>query len=322
MIRVGVIGFGRWGINLARCAAAHVDYRLSAICDLSVERRQAAAHIHPGTRLEADWRALIADPHLDALLLATPTPTHFRLAQAALSAGKHVMVEKPIARTSQEVAALIDGAEHRRLVLMTDHTYVFSPAVAAMRALLAGGTLGEIHAVESVRKNGDGIHRDVDVLWDLGTHDLSILDHLFGGAPCSVRANRCDTKFSAELALVYPGGLAADIKVSWRGDARTRRMQIRGSKGMLLFDDLEPVDKLSVRLGAAGAETRAFHPPLEQVEPLRNVVEHFAACILRGARPLSDGAAGLRVVRLLETAGRSLKSGGREIPVGADEVIA
>jgi predicted dehydrogenase len=321
MIRVGVIGFGRWGINLARCAAAHVDCRLSAICDLSGERRQAAAHIHPGTRLESDCRALIADPDLDALLLATPTATHFPLARAALSAGKHVMVEKPIARTSQEVAALIAGAEHRRLVLMTDHTYVFSPAVATMRALLAGGTLGEIHAVDSVRMNGDGIHRDVDVLWDLGTHDLSILDYLFGGAPCTVRAVRCDPEFSAALALVYPGGLAADIKVGWRGDARARRMQIMGSKGTLLFDDLQPVDKLTVRLGV-GAEARAFHPPLEQVEPLHNVVEHFAACLLRGARPLSDGAAGLRVVRLLETAGRSLKSGGREIPVGEDEVIA
>jgi predicted dehydrogenase len=302
--------------------AAHVDCRLSAICDLSVERRQAAAHIHLGTRLESDCRALIADPDLDALLLATPTATHFPLARAALSAGKHVMVEKPIARTSQEVAALIAGAEHRRLVLMTDHTYVFSPAVAAMRALLAGGTLGWIHAVASVRMNGDGIRRDVDVLWDLGTHDLSILDYLFGGAPCTVRAIRSDTEFSAELALAYPGGLAADVKVSWRGDARTRRMQIRGSKGTLLFDDLQPVDKLTVRLGAAGAQTRAFHPPLEQVEPLHNVVEHFAACILRGAPPVSDGAAGLRVVRLLETASRSLASGGREIPVGADEAVA
>ena len=321
MIRVGLIGFGRWGINLARCAAAHVDYRLSAICDLSVERRQAAARIHPGTRLESDCRALIADPQLDALLLATPTATHFRLAQAALSAGQHVMVEKPIARTSQEVATLIEEAAHRRLVLMTDHTYVFSPAAATMRALLAGGTLGEIHAVDSVRMNGDGIRRDVDVLWDLGTHDLSILDHLLGGAPRTVRAMRRDTEFSAALALVYPGGLAADIKVSWRGDARTRRMQILGSKGTLLFDDLQPVDKVSVRLGL-GAETRVLHPPLEQVEPLRNVVEHFAACILRGARPLSDGAAGLRVVRLLETAGRSLASGGSVIPIGADEVIA
>jgi predicted dehydrogenase len=320
MIRVGLIGFGRWGANLARCAAAHADYRLSAICDLSVERLQAAAHIHPGSRLETDWRTLIADPGLDALLLATPAASHFRLGHAALCAGKHVMVEKPIARTSQEVAALIEAAERRCLVLMTDHTYVFSPAVSAIRELLAAGALGTVHALDSVRMNGNGTRCEVDVLCDLGTHDLAILDHLFGGPPRSVRAIDLDSGYGARLALVYPAGLVADIKVSWRGGARTRRMQISGSKGTLTFDDLEPVHKVGVRLAEGGAGD-VFHPPLELVEPLRNVIAHFAARILRGERPVSDGAAGLRVVGLLDAANRSLSSGGREIFTGEDEVV-
>ena len=215
MIRVGVIGYGRWGANLARCAAAHTDYRLTAICDLSDERLQTAARSHPAARLETDWHALIADPDIDALLLATPVVTHFRLAHAALCAGKHVLVEKPIARTSQEVLGLIEVAGHRRLVLMTDHTYLFSPAVQAIRRLVAAGTLGKIHALNSVRLNGDGVRSDVEVLWDLGTHDLSILDHLFGGAPLSLRATGFDGEFGADLSLVYPGGLVADIKVGW-----------------------------------------------------------------------------------------------------------
>jgi predicted dehydrogenase len=320
-------GYGYWGPNLARCASTDADCRLTAICDLSADRLRAAACAHPGARLTVDWRTLVGDPAIDALLLATPADTHAPMAHAALCAGKHVLVEKPIARSSQHVVSLIAEAKRRGLVLLTDHTYVFSPPVQAIRKLIAAGELGTIRSFNSVRVNGGGGRGDVDVLWDLAAHDLSIIDYLFEAAPRAVGA----TSFAPEgaepepgvcLSVFFPGPLIADIRVSWSGPARTRRILIAGSKRKLVFDDLEPVAKVQVHANDANhGDGGTFYPPLDTIEPLRNVVAHFAACILRNERPISDGAAGLRVVRLLEAASCSLSAAGTIIPIAIDEEV-
>jgi predicted dehydrogenase len=322
MIRVGVVGYGHWGPNLARCVAADPDCALTAICDLLAERLVVAEGVHPKIRIEIDWRALAQDPGIDALLLATPPDTHFPLAYAALRAGKHVLVEKPITRTSHEARTLLNEAERRRLVLMADHTYLFSPAMRAIRKLLAGGELGTMRSFESVRTNGDGTVRYVDPLWDLAPHDLSILDHLLDASPCAVSATSLcgddgNTVDGAHLSVHFPAGLVANIKVSWSGAPRTRCIRIVGTRRTLVFDDLDPAAKIRIfdREGAMSC------PPLEHVEPLRNVVGHFAACIRRKTRPLSDGAEGLRVVRLLEAATCSLAAAGTVIPLDANEEV-
>jgi len=327
MIRFGIVGYGRWGPNLARCAFAEPGCQIAAICDVSRERLAAAGTAYPDARRESDWRALLADPRIDAIIIATPAVLHFELAGAALNSGKHVLVEKPLARSSQQVRALMDLAERGERVLMVDHTYLYSPAMRAIRKAIKAGVLGTILGFASVRTNVGTERHDIDVLWDLAAHDVSIVDFLFDQSPQSVSAigdaaNSGAPYSQATMCIYCAGPLAARIRVDWSAAAKVRRIEISGSKGTLIFDDLQPTAKLRLQSDANsnGAGGGAAIIAVEDREPLRAVVQDFASCIANRKVPLSDGAAGLRVVRLLEAAQRSIAMGGSIVQATTDDL--
>ncbi len=335
MINVGLIGYGYWGPNLARnLAAGHCA--LAGICDPSLDRLAAASETHPNVPTVTDWKRLIADPKIDAVALATPPHTHFPLSLAALRAGKHVLVEKPLAQTSTQVLELIEESERRGLVLMVDHTYVYSAAFCAIEELVRSRRMGKPRYYESVRVNRGPLRRDVNVLWDLAVHDLAILDRLLGSSPSAVMA----TGFSpgpgepdqlAHLTLLYADGFIAHTHVSWLAPTKVRTALLRCGRQTVIWDDLLPLDK--VRVYDCGADPAlapqnlrlaglATSPIVETVEPLRTAVDHFAECVSRGLSPVTGGAAGFRVVRLLEAATRSLATDGKRVALDATSAAA
>jgi predicted dehydrogenase len=328
MIRVGLIGYGRWGPNLARCIAATPALALAGVCDVSPERLAEAATAHPGARLASEWRRVVADTRIDAVAVATPAACHAEIALSALRQGKHVLVEKPLGRNSAEAIALIEESQRRHRVLMVDHTYVFSPPVRTIRELLANGAIGVPSYLDSVRIGPGTIRSDVNVIWDLAVHDLAILHHILPEAPVAVQASGLAVDGSrleqvAYLTLRFDMPLIAHIHVNWRAPVKTRRMLIGGPRGMLAYDDLDPTAKIRVyrEIGSANGAGEPWSPPLESAEPLAAVVAHFADCILNDRAQLSDGMAGLRIVRLLEAAGRSIACGGRPIELRGDGAL-
>ena len=339
MIRIGVVGYGHWGPHLARNLALARGAELAMVCDHSPLRLAAARRAHPAVPCTADAAALLADPHIDAVVLATPVATHFPLAMAALRAGKHVLIEKPMTARADDARVLIDESERRRLVLMVDHTFVFSPAVRALRELVTTGAIGEPSYYDSARLNTGLIRRDLNVLWDLAVHDLAILDHVVPLTPSGVIATgvapaRGETERVAQLTVIYPVAFAfvAHVQASWLAPVKTRRVLLGGSRALVAYDDLEPLEKVRVHdcefAVAEGTEdlsyrvAAAWAPALSPTEPLRAVVEHFAECIAGDGRPITDGAAGLRVVRLLEAAAMSLRAGGRVVALDPEGVPA
>ncbi len=314
-IRTAVAGFGKWGPKLARNVAAIPGSTLAAVCDVSPGRLLQAGETHRGAVLTADFRSILDDPTVDAVIVATPAGTHFELAQCALQAGKHVLVEKPAAASSAEVRTLIATSERRGAVFAVDHTYLFSPAVRAVADLLEQGVLGSLVRLESWRHNDGVVIPGVPVHWDLACHDLSILSLLLPDADVDIAARRTSpdspvNPTAISLRLHYPGLCLADIHVNWTAGQKQRRLVIEGTKGVLVYDDLEPEGKVQIRY--AGARD-PFVPALASTEPLRASVEDFLDCIRTGRRPASDGAAGLHVVRLLEAADESLRRGGQRV---------
>jgi predicted dehydrogenase len=280
---------------------------------------------------------LLADGGVDAVVIATPAASHFALAQACLVAGRHVLVEKPLAASSAQAQALIQAAAGRRLVLMVDHTYVYSSAIQALAAVLRRGELGAVYSYDSVRINLGRFRADVDVLWDLASHDLAILDLLFDEAPTSLQAVGYrhapgEPHQLAYLTLRWEERRIAQIHVSWLAPVKVRRTLVGGTRGMMVYDDLDPDAKLrryDYDAGGFGADAAwpddglawragfrrgAMHVPLlALVEPLHDLAGHFIECIATGCAPRSGGEAGARVVALLEAAQRSLALGG--VPV-------
>lgn len=336
MIRIGVVGYGYWGPNLARNIRTSRAFELAAICDPCATRREKARIEYPDVAVSADWQDIIDDPEIDAVAVATPVETHFEIGVAALQAGKHTLVEKPMARTAEQAMCMLEESERGRAVLMVDHTYVFAPAIRTIRSLLSHNQLGQLWYFDSNRLNLGLVRRDVNVLWDLASHDLAILDYLLPQPPTSVMATGISPgpgqqEDLAHLTLFYPDGLIAHINVSWMSPVKVRRTLIGGSRRMLLYDDLEE-DKVTVYdsgfdRGSDAANScyrrgEVWTPPLGQSEPLLNALEHFGVCIVAGNRPETDAAAGLRVVRLLEAADRSLAEGSRIVALKAEGVLA
>ncbi len=339
MIGIGVIGCGYWGAHLVRNVAGLPGARLVAVSDLSPARLDDVRRRHPALTVETDPHALLADPRIDAVMVATPAATHHALALAALSAGKHVLVEKPLATRAGKARQLIDEADRRGLVLMAGHTFVYSGAVRALRELIAGGELGTVHAYDSVRVNLGQFQPDVNVLWDLAVHDLAILDFVFDERPVAVSATGMghvagQPEDVAFATLFFAGSLIAHLHVSWLAPVKLRRTQVSGSRRMVVYDDLEPRDKLrlydkgiTVSGDGNGGPTVVGYREgavsaleLDAAEPLGTEVQHFLDCIEQGRTPLSDGRCGLRVVSLLEAAEHSLRQRGRcvELPAGLD----
>jgi predicted dehydrogenase len=333
MIAAGLIGYGYWGPNLARCLAEQERCVLAAVHDSNSDARRRAALRHPGARIDDDVRELINDPLVDAVLVATPVHTHHRLALAALQAGKHVLVEKPLAASAAEAATLVAEAERRRRVLMVDHTFVYTPAVRKIHELVTTGRIGEVQYYDSVRVNLGLFQSDVNVVWDLAVHDLAILSYLLGESPVSISAQAARhlpsrPESMAFVTLAYASGAVAHINVNWLAPVKVRQTLIGGSRQMIVYNDLEPSEKVKVydkgahlvgdreqrdqlRVGYRTGDMWA--PQLAATEALRTGIEHFLDCIEADGTPITDGRVGLGIVELLETATHSIRQGGRPI---------
>ena len=331
MITLGVIGYGYWGPNLVRNFADTPGCRIGHVADRRQERLDGASRRYPGIRTSIDGADLIADPAVDAVAIATPVEAHFDLAMAALRAGKHVLVEKPLASTSEQAQRLVDEAARRRLVLMVDHTFVYTGAVQKMRELTAAGELGDIYYYDSVRINLGLFQSDVNVLWDLAVHDLSIMDFVLDTPPVAVSATGLshvagEPENIAYMTMFFSGKLIAHVHANWLAPVKIRRTLLGGSRRMVVFDDLEASEKIKVydrgisvnaspenvyqmKIGYRAGDMWA--PQLAVREALATEAAHFVECIDSGAAPISDGQAGLRIVRLLEAATQSLGANGR-----------
>jgi predicted dehydrogenase len=334
-IGVAVVGAGYWGPNLVRNFQAVPGFRLRWLCDLDVERAQKVLGGYSTVQVSADLDEVLADPEVQAVAIATPAGTHLPIAMMALRAGKHVLVEKPLAATYDEGRELVDEAERRGLTLMCDHTYCYTPAVLRIRELLASGELGELHFLDSVRINLGLVQRDIDVVWDLAPHDLSILDFVLppGVAPISVAAHGADgigagRACVAYLTLELNTDAIAHIHVNWLSPVKIRTAIFGGSKKTLVWDDLNPSQRVAIYdRGVDVAENDEQRrdllisyrsgdmvaPALNEREALRTMVEEYARAITTGEPALTDGRAGLRVLEILQAASRSLAEGGTTI---------
>lgn len=337
---VGVIGCGYWGPNLLRNFHENRDCRLVGVADLNQDRLIWAHSQYPHIKTTTVIAELIDDPAVDAIAIATPVNTHFELAMRCLRAGKHVLVEKPLCHRADLARELIAEATKRGLTLMVDHTFIYTPAVRKIRQLIDAGDLGQIHYYDSARINLGLVQTDVNVLWDLAVHDLSIIQYLFSEAPQAVSATgmrhiagRPETV--AYLTLHYASGLIAHCHVNWLSPVKVRRTLIGGSRKMVVYDDVEPTDKIrvydaGVKLGQYGDAEQGqpdyrlridyrkgdiWIPHLEGKEALRLEVEHFVDCIRHKRAPLSGGPEGLQLIRTLEAATQSLFLKGQPIPL-------
>jgi predicted dehydrogenase len=332
--RVGVIGCGYWGPNLLRNFADNEAAELRWICDADPGRLMAMGRRYPAAQTTTDYQHLLADPELDAIAVVTPVATHFQIAKAALLAGKHLLVEKPLTATAGEAEELIELAERHQRTLMVDHTFVYTGAVRKMKEIVTSGELGDLLYFDSVRINLGLFQKDINVLWDLAPHDLSIMDYLIERQPDAISAiGSCHIEQGIEniayLMMHFTDDFIAHFHFNWLAPVKIRRTMIAGSRKMILYDDIEPTEKVRIydkgvttnRIGPdreADYQTLVSYrtgdvwaPKLDSTEALRYVVSEFLDSISSGRRPLTDGLAGLRVVRLLEAAQQSIKNGGQ-----------
>jgi predicted dehydrogenase len=342
VIRLGVIGYGYWGPNLVRNFAEVPGCQLVAVSDMRAERLAAVRARYPGVRTFADPNQLMSERRIDAVAIVTPVSTHYDLAMQALKAGKHVLVEKPLAVTADQAAQLVDEAERRKLVLSVDHTFVYTGAVRKMRELVHSGGVGDIYYYDSVRVNLGLFQHDVSVMWDLAVHDLAIMDYVLPLKPIAVSAtgmSHLDGKPEniAFLTLFFENRLIAHLHVNWLAPVKVRRTLVGGSKKMIVYDDLEPSEKIKVydkgvtltnESAAPGPQQRyrmlvdyrsgdMWAPRLDITEALTTEARHFISCVEAGQPTMTDGQAGLRVVRILEAATESIAMRGRIVELDA-----
>jgi predicted dehydrogenase len=341
MIGIGVLGYGYWGPNLVRNFSEIPEARVVKVCDARSERLALVTQRYPSIETTKDYQDLVSDPRIDAILIATPVSTHFQFALDALQAGKHVLVEKPITASSDEAMRLIDEAERRHCVLMVDHTFVYTAAVRRVQELIASKSLGQINYYDSVRVNLGLFQHDVNVIWDLAVHDLAIMDFLIGARPCAVAATGMShlpgqPENIAYLTLMFESNLIAHINVNWLAPVKVRRTLIGGSRRMIVYDDLEPSEKVKVydKGITVGSNAESLYklfvgyrtgdmwaPQLDMTEALRIEAQHFVRCIEDRVPVITDGECGLRVVRILEGATQSLAERGRLVDLDLSPVI-
>jgi predicted dehydrogenase len=333
MINVGVIGYGYWGPNLVRNFMAAPGSAVTRVCDLREERLAPLNKLYPGIKTCNNSTDLINDPLIDAVVIATPVSSHFDLALAALQAGKHILVEKPLAARSAQARRLIEEASARNLVLLVDHTFVYTDAVRKIRELIASGQLGEIYYYDAVRVNLGLFQHDVNVIWDLAIHDLSIMDYVLPAKPVAISATGIShipgqPENVAYITLFFAGAQIAHVHVNWLTPVKVRHTLIGGSEKMILYDDLEPSEKLKVYDKGISVTPRPedvykmlvsyrsgdmWAPRLDNTEALQTEEQHFIECIENGSQPDTDGLAGLRMVTMIEAAETSLRDRGRLI---------
>jgi predicted dehydrogenase len=335
MIRIGVIGYGYWGPNLVRNFMSAPGSAVTRVCDLREERLTPLHKLYPGLKTCNRSEDLINDPAIDAVVIATPVSSHFELAMAALKAGKHVLVEKPLASTSDQARRLIDEAAARQLVLLVDHTFVYTHAVRKMREIIVSGQLGQIYYYDAVRVNLGLFQHDVNVIWDLAIHDLSIMDYVLPERPVAVAATGIShipgqPENVAYITLFFASPQIAHVHVNWLTPVKVRYTLIGGSEKMILYDDLEPSEKLKVydkgirvtpgledvyRMLVSYRLGDMWAPRLDTTEALQTEALHFIDCVENGREPETDGPAGLRMINMIEAAETSLRDRGRLVEI-------
>jgi predicted dehydrogenase len=338
LIRIAMIGVGYWGPNLIRNFSDLDDVQVVSCSDLSQERLNKIAKRYPSVKCTQHYEDLLADPDVDAVVIATPVSTHYPIAKAALEAGKHVMIEKPLADSSEHALDLVETAERVGRILMVDHTFIYTSAVRKMRELIDSGELGDILYFDSIRVNLGLFQRDINVIWDLAPHDLSIMDYLLRAEPIAVSAIGAshagnDIANIAYMTLRFANNIIAHFHVNWLAPVKIRQTLLGCSKKMVVYDDVEPTDKIRVYdkgivvnggNGNGSAEKRyqamvgyrtgdVLIPKIDTTEALQRVAQEFVSSINENRTPLTDGVAGYRVVRYLEAAQRSLENNGREV---------
>lgn len=331
MIKFGVIGYGYWGPNIVRNLAQLEDVELVAVCDKSPAARRRVQSAYPHVQVTADPDELMSSPDIQAIAVITPVWTHFELAKSALEHGKHVFVEKPFTSTTAQAEELIDLAARKNLKIMVDHTFLFTGAVQKIKRLLHEGTLGKLYYYDSTRVNLGLFQHDVNVIWDLAPHDLSIIDHLIGSTPEAVVATGQSHLNGHEdvafITLYFSDKVIAHINVNWLSPVKVRTTLIGGEKKMLVWNDLEADEKIKIYDKGVHITSREgvynllvnyrsgdmWAPQIEQVEALRAELKYFVECIVTDQTPFNDGHAGLRVVRMLEAANESLHRRGQVI---------
>jgi predicted dehydrogenase len=333
MIGVGVIGYGYWGPNLVRNFSESPGFRVMAVSDLRSQRLEAVKGRYPAVRTTTNFKEIIEAPDIDAVAIATPVSTHFDLGMAALEAGKHVMIEKPLTGSTEQANRLIEMAARKNRVLFVGHTFIYTGAVRKIRELMANDSIGEIYYYDSMRVNLGLFQHDINVIWDLAVHDLAIMDFILGKQPVAVSATGVShvpgkPEDIAYVTVFFEDRLIGHVHVSWLAPVKVRRTLVGGSRKMIVYDDLEPSEKIKVydkgitltetpdaayqlRVGYRAGDMWA--PQIDISEALGAMVRHFSECIDNGTTPLTDGQAGLRVVRILEAATRSMADRGRVV---------
>jgi predicted dehydrogenase len=342
LTNIGVIGCGYWGPNLLRNFAENESAQLRWICDLDEQRLASMSRRYPMAQTTTDYRAVINDENVDAVAVVTPVATHYKIAKELLRAGKHVLLEKPLAATVREAEELCELAEQNKRTLMVDHTFVYTGAVRRMKDIVNSGELGDLLYFDSVRINLGLFQRDINVLWDLAPHDLSIMDYLIERQPHAISALGSShiergIENIAYLVMLFPDEFIAHFHFNWLAPVKIRRTMIAGSSKMVLYDDIEPTEKVRVYdKGVTASRSRetdyqtlvsyrtgdVWAPKLDSTEALRYVVAEFLDSIRESRPSLTDGAAGLRVVRLLEAAQRSMKNGGQAVTLGNEHAAS
>jgi predicted dehydrogenase len=340
-INIGVIGCGYWGPNLLRNFAENESAQLRWMCDLDEPLLASMSRRYPMAQTTTDYRVIVNDPAVDAVAVVTPVATHYAIAKELLRAGKHVLLEKPLAATVQEAEELCELAEQNQRTLMVDHTFVYTGAVRRMKEIVNSGDLGELLYFDSVRINLGLFQRDINVLWDLAPHDLSIMDYLIDRQPRAITALGSShiergIENIAYLVMLFPDEFIAHFHFNWLAPVKIRRTMIAGSSKMVLYDDIEPTEKVRVYdKGVTASRSRetdyqtlvsyrtgdVWAPKLDSTEALHYVVAEFLDSIRESRPSLTDGHAGLRVVRLLEAAQRSMKNGGQAVMLGNESTL-
>ncbi len=333
MLRVGIVGAGDWGRNLVRIFQQLRNIELACCCDADPNRRKAIAQNYPNLKLADRFEDILADRSIGAVIISSSAVTHYPFAKAALQAGKHAYVEKPLALSAAHAQEMVELAEAKKLKLMVGHLLLYHPVVDTLKRLVDSGDLGDIFYIYSQRVNLGRIRQDENALWSFAPHDISVILHLLGQSPASVSARGQSYLQEGVEDVVFVNMKFADrkmaqLQVSWLDPHKVRKITIVGSKKMVVFDDVESTEKLKIfDKGVTGVSYDSYGdsitlrfgdisiPHIKMTEPLRVECQHFVDCVLDDKRPLSDGADGLRVVRILEAAQRSMENDGEPVSV-------
>ena len=333
-IKTAVLGYGYWGPNLVRNLNKLSGVSIESIVDLDEKKRKRVGEDFPSIQVSSNSDDIINNPNIDAIVVATPPSTHFDLAYKSLNSGKHVLIEKPIAQSSDDSMKLINLAKKNNLKLMVDHTFIYSGAVKQIKTILENNELGDLWYVDSVRINLGIVQKDVNVIWDLAPHDLSILEYIINAKPVSVSATGLSPnnyvgaplEGIAYLAIKYDNGILAHLHLSWLAPVKLRRMMVGGSKKFLVYDHLDPEHQVKIydkaisktpegdyQILSERKEGDMYAPKIDQKEPLEEMVGHFIESISNNKTPISDGISGHNIVVIIEAAIRSMENGGAEI---------